>query len=72
VKFCEYEALAVDGSDCPALGLIASKRFCIVTPEYAPCVETRYEVADRVCRVLDQHPLGEWRECSQGAPTFSP
>jgi hypothetical protein len=72
VKFCEYRALAVDGPDCSALGLVASKPFCVVTPEYAPCVETQYQVADRVCSVIDQHLLGEWRECSRGTPTFSP
>ncbi len=71
VKFCENEALAVEGSECAGLGLAASKHFCVVTPQ--TCVmQTHYEVKDRDCRVLEYQAVREWRVCSPGTPTFAP
>lgn len=68
VRFCEYEAVAVEGADCAELGLAASKSFCVIT--HAACVDTHYAVKDRNCRVVQYRALREWRECSAGTPTF--
>jgi hypothetical protein len=69
VKFCEYQAVRVEGADCAAMGLAASKNFCVVT--HTACVDTAYEVKARTCRVIQYRPLREWRECSPGTPTFA-
>jgi hypothetical protein len=69
VKFCENVALAVQGSDCPSLGLAPSKRFCFVSKEQ--CVHTSYAVKDRDCVIVRYKPVQEWSECSEGTPTFA-
>ena len=71
VKFCESEAIAVEGSDCASLGLAASKPFCVVTSQTC-MVQTHYEVKDRDCKVLQYRAVREWRVCSPGTPTFAP
>jgi len=68
VKFCEYQAVAVQGTDCADVGLVESKNFCVVTK--ARCVDTSYSVKGRDCRVLEYRAVRQWRECSQGTPTF--
>jgi hypothetical protein len=72
VKFCEDEAVAVEGRDCEALGLAASKHFCVVKSKDATCADTHYELKDRDCRVKQYQGVREWRECSPGTPTFAP
>jgi hypothetical protein len=72
VKFCDDEAIAVEGDSCADLGLAPSKHFCIVKSEDSSCSDTRYEVKDRDCRVLQYSAVREWRECSPGTPTFAP
>jgi hypothetical protein len=69
VKFCEYEAVALDGADCGDVGLVASKNFCVVTA--AACVDTTYAVKDRDCKVLEYRAVREWRECPPRTPTFN-
>ena len=71
VKFCESEVLSIDGAGCDALGLAPSKRFCFVTPAHRTCVGTNYEVKGRDCRILEYRNVREWRECSEGTPTFA-
>jgi hypothetical protein len=73
VMFCENEAIAVEGPDCAAVGLAASKHFCVVVPQPEPCAgETRFEMKGGDCKVLQYRALREWRECSPGTPTFAP
>jgi hypothetical protein len=72
VKFCENEAITVDGADCASLGLAASKPFCVVVPSHSTCIETHYEVKGRDCSVREYRAVREWRECSAGTPTFAP
>ena len=72
VKFCENEAVEVEGPDCDSLGLAASKPFCVVTPSHSSCIETHYEVTGKNCKVLQYRALREWRVCSPGTPTFAP
>jgi hypothetical protein len=73
VMFCENEAVALEGSDCAAVGLAPSKHFCVVVPQPQSCAsETHYEVKDRDCKVLRYRALREWRECSPETPTFAP
>jgi hypothetical protein len=72
VKFCEDEAVAVAGAGCTALGLAPSRHFCIVKPEDASCADTRYELKGLDCQVSEYRPVREWRECSEGTPTFAP
>jgi hypothetical protein len=69
VKFCEYEAVALDGPDCSGVGLVASKDFCVVTA--TACRNTTYAVKDRDCTVLQYRPVREWRTCPAGTPTFN-
>lgn len=69
VKFCEYEAVALDGADCADVGLVTSKNFCVVTA--AACVDTTYAVKDRDCKVREYRAVREWRECHPGTPTFN-
>jgi hypothetical protein len=71
VKFCENEAIEVEGADCAALGIAPSKPFCVVTPSHTRCVDTNYEVKDRDCKVLKYRTSREWRVCSPGTPTFA-
>lgn len=72
VKFCENEAITVEGADCAALGIAPSKAFCVVTPSHTRCVDTNYAVRDRDCKVLEYNTVREWRVCSPGTPTFAP
>lgn len=69
VKFCQYEALRLEGSDCAAAGLVASREFCVVTA--TGCVDTTYAVKDRDCRVLEYRAVRTWRVCPAGTPTFN-
>lgn len=71
VKFCENEAVTVEGSGCAALGVAPSKAFCVVTPAHTKCVDASYEVKDRDCKVLEYRTVREWRVCSPGTPTFA-
>ncbi len=72
VKFCEDEAIAVEGADCGDLGLAPSKLFCIVKPQDETCSDTHYEVKDRDCKVRQYRAVREWRNCSAETPTFAP
>ena len=73
VMFCENEAVAVEGSDCAAVGLAVSKHFCVVVPQPQPCASgTHFEVKGRDCKVVEYRALREWRECSAGTATFAP
>jgi hypothetical protein len=69
VKFCQYTAVAVEGTDCANVGMVASKDFCVVTA--TACVDTSYAVKGRDCRVLEYHAVRAWRQCPVGTPTFS-
>ena len=69
VKFCEYEAVALDGADCADVGLVASKNFCVVTA--TACVDTTYAVRDCDCKVREYRAVRESRECPPGTPTFN-
>ncbi len=69
MKFCEYEAVAVEGADCAEVGLVASKHFCVVTR--SKCIGTNYEVKDRNCKVLQYTAIRQWPECSADTPTFA-
>jgi hypothetical protein len=57
VKFCEYQAVALEGTDCESAGLAPSKDFCVVTA--TACVDTTYALRDRDCKVLD-YRAGPW------------
>jgi hypothetical protein len=72
VKFCEDEAITLAGANCAALGLAPSKHFCIVKPEDASCADARYELRGLDCQVSEYRAVREWRECSEGTPTFAP
>jgi hypothetical protein len=69
-RFCEYTALAVEGGDCPGLGIVASRTFCVVTTQ--ACIDTSYAVKDRDCRVLRYERLRDSTRsaCPPGTPTF--
>jgi hypothetical protein len=69
VKFCEYEALSVQGADCSDLGLAPVKDFCVVTT--TGCVHTSYAVKGRDCRVQEYRAVRDWRQCPAGTPTFN-
>jgi hypothetical protein len=69
VKFCQYRAVALEGSECAAVGLVASRDFCVVTA--TACVDTTYAVKDRDCKVLEYTAVRAWRMCPAGTPTFN-
>jgi hypothetical protein len=70
VSFCELEVVATDGAACGELGLARTKRFCFVTPAHTICAHTNYAVSDQDCRITEYRDVREWRECSEGTPTF--
>ena len=63
-------AVSVDGADCGALGIVASKHFCVVTP--SACTETDYVVRGRDCRVLRYESVRDriHAECGPEVPMF--
>jgi hypothetical protein len=69
-RFCEYVAVAVEGADCTALGIVESKQFCVVTS--TACIDTHYAVKNGDCRVVRYEKVRDSAraECSSGAPTF--
>jgi hypothetical protein len=71
LRFCEYLAVAVEGTGCAELGIVESKPFCVVRP--GACIDTEYAVTDRNCRVLRQEVLRNAArdECPTGAPMFA-
>jgi hypothetical protein len=69
VKFCEYQAVAVEGTACADVGLVEAKDFCVVTA--TACVDTSYAVKGRDCRVLEYRPVRAWRQCPAGTVTFN-
>lgn len=68
-RFCDYVAIAVEGTGCAALGIAPSKQFCIAT---TACLDTSYVVAGRDCRVRLYHALSDNAryDCPPGVPTF--
>jgi hypothetical protein len=71
VKFCEYEAIEVAGTNCGDLGLAPGKRFCILDPIIGsyPCMSSTYQAKN--CSVTLSRQLWDGRECSTGAPVFA-
>jgi hypothetical protein len=69
-RFCQYTAISVDGTDCPELGLVPSKPFCVVTS--TACFDTSYAVQERNCRVLRYTVVRDsWHaDCPPGTPMF--
>jgi len=67
IRFCEYVAVQVEGTDCADLGIIRNKRFCVVAQK---CINTDYATKDRDCRVLRYEAVQDGSECSPGTPTF--
>jgi len=68
-RFCDYIAREVAGADCAALGVVASKHFCVVTQ--GACVNTSYAVKGRDCRVVRYETVRDnafAEECSPGSP----
>ena len=49
-RFCDSVAIAVEGADCGALGIVDGKHFCVVTP--TSCVDTTYAARDWDCKVF--------------------
>ena len=70
VKFCEFEATAVEGAGCGEVGVASGKRFCVVAHD--GCASTQYAVKDGDCSIREFRAIREWRECSPGVPTFEP
>jgi hypothetical protein len=70
-RFCDYVAIAVEGADCNALGVIESKHFCVVTR--GACIDTNYSVNGRDCKVVRYKKVSDStfsEECATGAPFF--
>lgn len=68
-RFCEYEAVESEGSDCADLGLVTSSHFCVVAAH--KCVlETSYQVSGRRCTVKQLDMVRAGGECTPGLPTF--
>ena len=69
-RFCEYQALAIRGSDCPSLEIGPAKPFCVVTTQ--ACIDTNYSVKDRDCEVLRYERLIDSGrdDCPPGVPIF--
>jgi hypothetical protein len=69
-RFCDVVATAVEGADCPALGVVASRHVCVVTT--SACIDTNYAVKGQDCRVLRYHSVRDSSraECASGTPTF--
>jgi hypothetical protein len=69
-RFCEYRALAVEGTDCPSLAIVPSRPFCVVTTQ--ACIDTNYSVKGRDCRVLKYDRMLDTArdECPRDVPMF--
>ena len=69
-RFCDAVAIAVERTDCAALGVISSQHFCVVTG--SSCVHTHYVVDGHDCRVLQYRSLRDSSrmDCPRGTPTF--
>jgi hypothetical protein len=72
VKFCEREAVAVQGADCPGVRLAPGGRFCVVMSQASVCASTAYRVKDLDCRIVTYRAIQEGQECPVGEPTFAP
>ena len=72
VRFCEREAIEVQGADCPSARLAPGQRFCVVVSSASHCASTAYEVRGVSCKVVGYRPVQEGAECSPGTPTFNP
>jgi hypothetical protein len=68
-RFCDYVAVAVEGTDCNTLGIIESKHFCVVTP--GACIDTHYSVQGRDCKIVRYEKISD-STFSEGCPTETP
>ncbi len=72
VRFCEREAIEVQGTDCPSVRLAPGQRFCVVVSSASKCASTAYEVQGMRCKIQSYRAVQEGGECSVGTPTFRP
>jgi uncharacterized lipoprotein NlpE involved in copper resistance len=69
-RFCDDVAIAVQGADCAALGVVEGKHFCVVTT--TACTDTRFAVKNRHCEVLQYRAVRDsmQADCAPGTPMF--